>query len=241
MAQSKNLLPGRNPLREILKLHPERIITVYISGNKSPEILAQLDANNIQLKEVSRDELDRMSGGSRHQGFVAELKERALLSAKDFLSKDLDKSIVLLLDSIQDPHNFGAILRAAECFAVDAVIWSANRGADVTQVVAKTSVGASEIVPLVRVKNLARCVDDFKNAGYWAVGSMLSEQSQSVGEFEFPEKTLLMLGSEGNGLSPIIQKLADFQVKIPMFGQIDSLNVSQAAAVLLASYRNSGA
>ena len=142
-----------------------------------------------------------------------------------------------MLDSIMDPHNFGAILRAAECFGVDAVLWSKNRGCDITPVVAKVSVGASELLPLVPVSNLAQALERLKDAGVWSIAADVSPEAQPIDQFEFPTKSLILLGSEGEGLQPLLLREAEFKITIPLHGKIDSLNVSQAAAVMLAAAR----
>ena len=142
----------------------------------------------------------------------------------------------MLLDSIFDPQNVGAILRSCECFGVDAVIISKIRGCSITPTVTKTSVGATELVPIAEVSNLTTTIEKFQKAGYWAVTAEISDKAIPLNTFEYPEKTVLILGSEGKGVQKIISKKADFHVFIPMLGRIDSLNVSQAAAVFMHSY-----
>ena len=144
-----------------------------------------------------------------------------------------DRLLVLMLDQICDPQNFGALLRSAECFGVNGVVWSKNRGTDLTPVAAKASCGASELLPLIRIANLAEALTQFQKEGFEAVASTLSPGAERVDQIQFAPKTLLVLGSEGEGIQPLIQKRCDRSIYIPMAGKIESLNVAQAAAVLL--------
>jgi 23S rRNA (guanosine2251-2'-O)-methyltransferase len=140
---------------------------------------------------------------------------------------------ILALDGIVDPHNFGAVLRAAECFGVDAVVWSKNRSAPLGPVVSKVSVGASELLPLCPVSNLHRVLELLKKHGVWLVGALLKPDAIGLDSFEFPDKSAVIMGSEGEGIQQLIERSLDFHVMIRMDGAISSLNVSQATAVIL--------
>jgi 23S rRNA (guanosine2251-2'-O)-methyltransferase len=238
MTQRNYYIMGKNSIRELLRTSPERIIEVYTcqSSEKDP-LLGELSKKRIPLREVNKNKLTDMVNSDSHQSFVAAVKEKAPVDLKQFLKQTLSHSLVVMLDSIYDPQNMGAILRAAECFGADLVVYSKNRGTDVTPVVTKTSSGATELVPICKVSNLAETVKLFQEAGYWAVAAEGGAKSSGIYSFDFPEKTLLILGSEGEGVQQILSKNADFHVSIPMLGQIDSLNVSQAAAVFLSHYR----
>ena len=222
---------GRNCLREVCKHFPERIIRIYTY--KKEEAFIQ----GMPVSFVSKQKLHDLVDSESHQGFVAEVEERSNTNLKDFLKEDRERSVVLVLDSIFDPQNLGALLRAAECFGVDGVIWSKNRGVDVTPVVSKSSVGASELVNIMKVSNLVESIKKLKDAGYWVVTAEVDPEALSLYSFDFPEKTVLVIGSEGKGIQPLISKHSDFKVYIPMSGKIDSLNVSQATAVFLANIR----
>lgn len=231
---------GRNCIAEMLRISPERIVEVYTSQKSTDDALyAELLKHHIRVKEVSKRELSRMVESDSHQSYVAAVKEREQQSLKQFLanSREREASIVLMLDSIFDPQNLGAIIRAGECFGVDLIVFSKNRGADITPVTTKTSAGATELVPIVKVSNLADTMNSFQKEGFWSVAAEAGERAQSLYDFQFPSKTLLILGSEGRGIQPLLSKKSDFHVRIPMLGNIDSLNVSQAAAVFLNSYR----
>ncbi len=224
---------GVHAISEVLKSNPSRLIHVFAQKDRKSEITALCKEKKVPITFCSFDALSKMVGTESHQSFVAQVPPREYLSLKEFLAEDKETSIVLMLDQIFDPQNFGALLRSAECFGVDAVVFSKNRGAEVTPSVTKASCGASEILPLVRVSNLAEAVSQFQESGFEAVASVLSEGAKSLLGFEFQEKTLLIVGSEGEGIQPLIQKRCDEMVYIPMEGQIQSLNVAQATSILL--------
>jgi 23S rRNA (guanosine2251-2'-O)-methyltransferase len=232
-------LPGRNPLREVLRTAPQRIKEVYCGlkqvHGEAAEIIEALKNHKIVIKNTEKEKLDVLADGANHQGFVAMLLPTTVLKLKDYLKiyETAPTDLILILDSIFDPHNFGACLRAAECFGVSAVMWSPNRGCDLTPTARKSAVGASELVNLIKESNLANAVRNLKDAGYWIVAADAGEEAKDLTAFEFPAKTALILGSEGQGIHELLRKLADFRVQIPMFGKIDSLNVSQAAAVFM--------
>ncbi|NLF24193.1 MAG: 23S rRNA (guanosine(2251)-2'-O)-methyltransferase RlmB [Deltaproteobacteria bacterium] len=245
----KPLLIGRRALREVLRHAPGRIERVCVAEGKGDrsgsfqEIMDEVKRLGIDYVRLSAEELDAMAGGASHQGFVAELGERPGLDLKGFLEKRgrSDRSVVVMLDSVFDPQNLGAILRAAECFGADAVLWSWNRGCGwVSPAAVKASAGASELVTWVRISNLVESLKKLKSAGYWAVAADATYGAQDLRDFTFPEKTVLVVGSEGAGLSPLLLKECDFKVKIPMFGKIESLNVSQATAIFLFAYGQTG-
>ena len=229
---------GIHAICEVLLHAPHRLLRVFAERSKSEgrksELLELCAKKNIPVTITSFDALTKMAGSDSHQSFVAEAKDREFVQLKDFLQQE--HSLVLMLDQIFDPQNFGALLRSAECFGADAAIFSKNRGSDLTPVVAKASCGASELLPLIRVANLAEAVSQFQEAGFEAVASLLNPQAKSLAQFRFPQKTLLIVGSEGEGIQPLIQKRADHAVYIPMRGKIQSLNVAQATAALLYAY-----
>lgn len=236
---SKEYVIGINSLQELIKHAPKRILHLYTTqekGRKS-EIIDFCKQKNIPVQFLSFDGLTKLVSSDSHQGVIAEVQARSYLSTREFLHKEREKSIVLMLDQIFDPQNFGALLRCAECFGVDAVVFSKNRGSEITPVTTKSSCGASEILPLIRVSNLAETVTDFQKEGYEAVVSILDQKSQRLDQFQFSDKTLLIMGSEGEGVQPLICKRADKSVYIPMYGEIQSLNVAQACAVLLYAAR----
>lgn len=239
MKQFRRIM-GRNCIREVLRSDPGRLVEVLTSQkDRNDQLLQELKKHKIPVKSVPKQELVRLVDSESHQGFVAAVKEKSQPTLQGFLEGAGERSLVVMLDSIYDPQNLGAIMRAGECFGIDLVVFSRNRGTDITPVATKISAGATELVPVCKVSNLAETMKAFQSEGFWVVAAECSDKSESLNTFKFPEKTLLILGSEGKGIQPLLSKKSDFHVSIPMLGKIDSLNVSQAAAVFLSSYQRS--
>ncbi|MBX9744285.1 MAG: 23S rRNA (guanosine(2251)-2'-O)-methyltransferase RlmB [Chlamydiales bacterium] len=232
------LVMGVRAIQELLDHAPERIIRIYTvkaSVEKKSNLTATCLAHKIPVTFHSPTELTHMVGSDSHQSLVAHIRGRKFWEAREFLMNIQEKksSFVLMVDQIFDPQNFGALIRAAECLGADGIIWSKNRGSDLTATAAKASSGASELLPLLRVSNLAETVELFKKEGFEIVSSLLDPQAKRVTDFSFPSRTLLIVGSEGEGIQPLLRKKSDHFVYIPMKGRIESLNVSQAASILL--------
>ncbi|NGX56998.1 MAG: 23S rRNA (guanosine-2'-O-)-methyltransferase RlmB [Candidatus Anoxychlamydiales bacterium] len=234
----KNVIMGRNTIKEVLKYKINIFIEVYTSAHENDFLVKELKKNNILIKFVSKKTLFSQVKSESHQGFVAKIKSRRFIEFKRLIEKleDKDRSLVIMLDSIYDPQNLGAILRVCECFSVDSLMFSKNRGTDITPVVTKIANGASELLDICIVSNLASTIDQFKKEGYEVVSSILDEKAKKLNEFKFANKTLLILGSEGIGIQPLIVKKSDDLLYIPMSGRLQSLNVSQAASILIAAF-----
>lgn len=225
---------GVHCVEELLRYAPEKIIRVYTVSGKKSELLKTCEQKKIPISFVSGDALTKMAGSDSHQFLVAQIKPRTYLDVASFIEQSDEVSFVLMLDQIFDPQNFGALIRSAECFGASAVAWSKNRGADLTPVAAKTSCGASELMPLIRVSNLATAVDQFQEGGFEVVATLLDPSSESAYEFTYSPRTVLIVGSEGEGIQPLLRKKADRSIYLPMAGKIASLNVAQATTALLA-------
>lgn len=232
---NKNVFMGRHCLLELLKFAPRKIRKVYLA-KEDRDLEEDLRRANVPIKRARKEQLTSMVSSDSHQGIVGEIEQNHSLPLKEFLEKSPDQSVVIMLDSIFDPQNLGAIFRLAECFGVDAVVFSKNRGASITPTVRKVSSGASELITTIQVSNLAESIKRFQDAGYQAIVSDVSEKATSLLSFQFPEKSLIIMGSEGKGVQPLITKRADHLVTIPMKGQISSLNVSTATSVFLTAY-----
>ncbi|MCH9616908.1 MAG: putative TrmH family tRNA/rRNA methyltransferase [Chlamydiia bacterium] len=235
----KHYVIGKNSVQELVKHAPERVIAIITSHTDDDPVIKKLLELKKPLHMKNLKKLDELTNSTSHQGYVLEVKKRESLHVEELLerSKDKKRCLVVMLDSIFDPHNVGAILRACECFGVDGVIYSKNKGCKITPTVTKISMGASEIVPITEVSNLATTIEKFQKEGFWAASAEISSKATSIYDFDYPEKTLLILGSEGKGVQNILSKKSDFHVYIPMSGQIDSLNVSQAAAVFIMNFK----
>jgi len=234
---------GIHALHSLLLHAPDRILHVFTKPTETQKrkgaLLDLCKEKGIPVSFVSLETLDHMAGSDSHQSFVAHVQGRHFYDVDSFLERieEESKAIVLMLDQIFDPQNFGSILRTAECLGAAGVVWSKNRGSDLTPVVAKASSGASEWLPLIRISNLAEAVTQFQDDGFKALATTLAPHSQDGFKFSFHQKTLLILGSEGEGIQPLIQKRADSLISLPMQGKIESLNVAQAAAVFLTLYQ----
>ena len=182
------------------------------------------------------DSLDRRTQGERHQGVLGEGEAITLGSMADLAARVREKgsaALVLALDGITDPHNFGAILRSAAGAGVDGVVFPERRSAQVNETVMRASAGTAGRIPLVRVVNLTRALEDLKEAGAWIYGLAAGEASRDYLEEHFDRATVLVLGSEGEGLHQKLQEHCDGLLAIPMPGGIESLNVASAAAIML--------
>lgn len=231
---------GLRPLLELLIYHPERVEHVLLSKidvfkGRKQEVMRLLEKNRVAYEFVSKEKLFQVVKSESHQGFVARIKERPYRDLASFLQVERENSLVLALDNICDPQNFGALARVAECFGADAILYSKNRGCDITPVAAKSAAGAFELLDIVRVSNLADALSKLKKADYEVVAADM--EGVDITSFSFPKKTVIVMGSEGEGLQSLILKMADHKVKIPMYGKIGSLNVAQAASVFLFGFR----
>ena len=187
----------------------------------------------VPVRFLQRTELDRMAGNAAHQGVVAVTSAKQYSDLDDVLgAKRGQHSLVVVLDGVEDPHNLGAILRTADAAGADGIVIPERRAASVTGTVTKASAGASEHLPIAKVTNIARTVEELKERNIWTVG--LDERgSQTYDALDYNMDCALVLGAEGKGLHDLVKRKCDFLVSIPMLGKVSSLNVSVAAAVVL--------
>lgn len=244
-----NLVIGRNAVAEVFRLQPERIKKVLVAeeidkaSERGRKLYQELQRAGIKIEKTDTRGLDALTGSESHQSFAAYLTIRELPSFRELLEalEEREKSLVVVLDGVTDPHNLGAVMRACECFGVDALLWPERGAAKKGPVVSKASAGASELVLGLEVGNLVNTLNQLKEAGYWIVAADVSGETKNLTEFETPGKIVLVLGSEGKGIRPLVLSQCDFSIKIPQKGRIDSLNVSQAAAVFLYHFSTAAA
>jgi 23S rRNA (guanosine2251-2'-O)-methyltransferase len=187
----------------------------------------------IQVKFLERTELDRMAGTAAHQGVVAVTSAKQYSELEDVVgAKRGEYSLVVVLDGVEDPHNLGAILRTADAAGADGIVIPDRRAASVTGTVTKVSAGASEHLPIAKVTNIARSIEELKDRNIWTVG-LAEEGKQTYDSLDYNMDCALVLGAEGKGLHDLVKRKCDFLVSIPMLGKVPSLNVSVAAAVVL--------
>lgn len=219
--------------------HGERIRSVWINQDRTDRRLTQLvqllESHQIAWEPTSKTRLDELARGGNHQGIVLEitvpreLDEHDLLSAVELLSSP---ALILVLDQVQDPHNLGACLRTADATGVTGVVIPKDQSAGLTPVVAKVACGAADTVPLYRVTNLSRCLDQLKKSGVWVVGAA-GDTGHSLFGADLTLPVAVVLGAEGKGMRRLTREKCDFTVAIPMLGKVESLNVSVAAGVVL--------
>jgi 23S rRNA (guanosine2251-2'-O)-methyltransferase len=222
-------------LRSLDKPSGARIL-VSGSGPRIKEILALAARLDVEVLKAGKDELARLAPENR--GIVLELAEEAGREEPDldtFVLDPPEKSLVILLDHIEDPQNFGAVLRSADVFAADLIIAPRRRSAPLSDAAVKASAGAAAYAPLVLVPNLAEALRKLKKAGYWLYAADMG--GSSLPESELSARSGIVLGNEGAGVSRLLRDECDFTLSIPMAGHVDSLNVSAAAAVLMYEFR----
>ena len=220
---------GKNVVIQRIK-NNDNIETLYLEKGKHQDIVKLATKSNISIKFVNKSKLDSLSKGN-HQGLVAKVVEYQFSQLEDIIIKK-DYPLIVLLDGIEDPHNFGAIIRTCEAVGVDGIIILKRRAVSVTPTVVKTSVGAIDNVKIVEVTNLSRTIQTLKDQGYWIVGTDLKD-SQDYQSINYKMATVLVVGSEGKGMSRLVREACDFVANIPMVGKVNSLNVSVATAVML--------
>lgn len=248
-----NLITGFHAVEEKLKYLSENTseksenyeILVFKPGPRVKKIIAFAETLHINIKTSSEQELNKLVEtlpelSRDHRGLVLIIKNQEQtksLSLKDHLSlfSRKEKALVLVLDSITDPHNVGAIIRSADQFGVDLIILPESRSATDVSVLSRTSAGASAWVPIVVTPNLVRATQQLKEAGFWVYGA--DAKGNIVSSITFADKTCLVMGSEGRGIAHLLKETCDTIVSIPTSGRLDSLNVSVAAGILLHEIR----
>lgn len=225
----KNVLLGRTlPSRVLLnKEHPDQ------------EIILSCKKLNVPYELVSIKELDRLTKGENHQGCMAFLRPFVYSSLNDLIKNDDSNHIIVVLDGIQDPVNFGSIIRTSVAFNVDGIIIGKKNQVEVTPTVRKIATGGEEFLPICQVDNLVNSIKTLKKEGYWIVASA-GEGNDLYNEIDYSGKFVLIVGSEGFGVSNLLRKVSDYVASIPLPGQVKALNASIAAAIFLSeinSYR----
>lgn len=207
-------------------------------GDKRLEKLAALcRTTGVPLRTMPRDQLTRLANTAAHQGVVAVTAEKQYGDLDDVLNnKRGPYSFVIVLDGVEDPHNLGAIVRTAEGAGADGIVIPERRAAGITATVVKTSAGASEYLPIARVTNIARAIEELKSKNIWTVG--LDERAEKLyHQLDYKMDCALVLGAEGRGLHQHVRDKCDYLISIPMLGKVGSLNVSVAAGIVMYEVR----
>ena len=231
-------LYGIHPVLEALKKRPKAFKNITLSrkeGKTLDPLLALASKAKINVCHDVSEKIEKLANSDSHQGVVAEVEPYPFVDLQT-LSKNARKEdkklFFLVLDSIQDPHNFGALIRSALCSGVQAVIFPKDRSVQLTGTVAKSSAGAIEHMQFCRVVNIASALDALKKEGLWIAGAF-ADSKETMYSVDFDMDLALVLGNEEKGVRPLIRKKCDFSVSIPMKGEFDSLNASVAGAVIM--------
>ena len=238
-----DLVWGVHPVLEMLQSQPERVVELFVQKEKHgrvwQEIIDTARSRSIKLTFVQRLQISGGSEPINHQGVIARtapvplLELEALLTFFKASAEKGENPRLMACDSIQDPHNLGAIIRSAHAAGVDHLIVTRDRSAPLAGTAAKAAAGALSRVRICQVTNLTETLKKIKAAGGWVFGAVKDEQAQSIYRTDFNVPACLVVGNEGSGLRPLVQNHCDVLVSIPMVGEIDSLNSSVAAAVIL--------
>ncbi|MCC6995401.1 MAG: 23S rRNA (guanosine(2251)-2'-O)-methyltransferase RlmB [Deltaproteobacteria bacterium] len=242
---------GVNPVRELIKKRADDVVVVYLlEGETGPALhalRAELATRKVPVEQRSRAELDLIAGdGSRHQGVIAVAGEYPYSTTADMLKRAADAgepALILALDGVQDPHNLGALVRSAHVLGAHGVIVPKDRAAQVTPAVVKTSAGATEHMAIAQVVNLTRALEELKQEGLWIAGACFDDgqgqgkarasRIQQPWEVDLTGPVALVIGAEGKGIRPLVERTCDLRIEIPMVAGVSSLNAAAAGAVLL--------
>lgn len=218
---------GKNVANEVIK-NIEKIKKAYISKNfDERNITTTLNRYNINIKYMEKRDMDKLVDGN-HQGIILEIEDYKYCDIDELIEED---SLIVMLDHLEDPHNFGAIIRTCEAAGVSGIIIPKDRSISVNSTVMKVSAGALEMVKIAQVTNLSQTIEYLKKQGYWIVGTDM--HGTNYKDIDYKGKTVIIIGNEGKGMSNIVSKNCDFIATIPMKGNINSLNASVAAGIVI--------
>ena len=221
---------GKNVLKESLS-HNKKIRKIYINKHtKEDSLIKEIKEKNIKIHFVEPKILDNMVDGN-HQGFVLEIDEIETYSLDTLWDNNNDKSLVVILDHLEDPHNFGAIIRTSVALGVDAIIIPNDRSVGINATVVKTSAGAINHIHIIRTPNIATAIKKLKEHGYWIVGTDMEGENYTT--LDYNTNIALIIGNEGSGMTNIVKKSCDYIATIPMSGKINSLNASVSCGIIL--------
>ena len=232
-----NIIVGRNAVRELLRSERDIDKLLVLKGQRTGsigEIIALAKKKGIVVTEASKEKLDQLAEGLPHQGICAYASAHSYASVEDILNRAREKGekpFIVIADEINDPHNLGAIIRTAEGAGAHGVIIPKRRSVGLTGVVAKSSAGAIEHMLVAKVTNIARTIDDLKEEGVWVFAADMG--GDAYYDTDLNCAAAIVMGSEGQGISRLVKEKCDAVISIPMYGKVNSFNVSTACAVLL--------
>lgn len=225
---------GKNVVKQLLNDHKKIYEILMAEGSKDAALEAEIKGAKIPLKVMGKKKMDSLLQAQNHQGIAALIDDYKTYELEELLEAiPRDKTpLLVMLDGLEDPHNLGAILRTCDCVGVDGVIIGKHRNVKLTPTVAKVSTGAIDTVKVSMVTNLAQSIKYLKKQGYWIVGADL-DKSRDYREGQYDVPLVLVVGSEGFGISSLVKKNCDYCVRLPMCGSVTSLNASVATGILL--------
>lgn len=227
---------GKNVVYEKLKsddLIKEAFVFKKFSDQ---EIIDLLKMKKIDIKWVDKYQLDKMVNGL-HQGIILNVLDFETVSLDNILNNDSKYPLIVMLDHLEDPHNFGAIIRSCEALGVDGIIIPNDRSVDINGTVIKTSAGAIQYMKIAKVSNLVNTIKVLKDKGYWIIGTDMNGTSYNDMKYDMP--ICLVIGNEGKGMSRLVKESCDYVVSIDMVGKTNSLNASVATGIMMAKIQNS--
>jgi 23S rRNA (guanosine2251-2'-O)-methyltransferase len=228
---------GKHPVMEVLRAGRRKVEAIFHvpeSAGRLHEVLELAKTKNIPIKSASGHQLDKRTQGGVHQGLLAVVDPIQLTELDFFI--DLVKSktqtpVIVVMDSIEDPHNFGAVLRSAETLGVAGIIFPKDRSCDINSTVVKSSAGATEYLDFCRVTNISETLKVLRTEGFYSVAAEANGE-QRLPDFQPQFPLAIVIGSEGKGVRPLVRRNCDSSVSIPIGGNVESLNVSAAAAII---------
>jgi 23S rRNA (guanosine2251-2'-O)-methyltransferase len=232
------IIYGRKPVLEAINAG-EDIEVIYVAYGQRGEAISRIftaaKKNNLKITQLSSKKFKQLAGNLNAQGVIAIKSVYKFLDYRELIDNSMksQEPLILILDTLQDTHNLGAVLRTAECAGVDGVILTSNNSAPVNETVAKISAGALSHLKISRVANLMQPIKYLKEKGFWIVGAHLTEKSVNYDTIDYSGPIALIMGNEEKGIRRLVAEECDFIVKIPIKGKIDSLNVSVATGVIL--------
>lgn len=239
-ADGLEVVAGRNPVTEVLsgERDVERVFIADGSEGSVSKIVALAKEKGVIVDFVPKEKIDAMAPGVKHQGVAAKVSEYKYAELDDIFAKaeaSGEDPFIIILDEIEDPHNLGAIIRTAECAGAHGIIIPKRRAASLTQTVALSAAGAIENMPVAQVTNLARTIEELQERGIWVGAADMDGETYYEANLTGP--IAIVIGNEGRGVGRLVKEKCDFVLSIPMYGKINSLNASNAAAVLLYGIR----
>jgi 23S rRNA (guanosine2251-2'-O)-methyltransferase len=236
MSREPRVVLGFHAVLARLRSDPKSVVEIFLDETRNDargkDLIAAAERAGVRLMRVPTKRLDGFYGGGRHQGVVARVEIRDSFHDIDSVLEKVEKPLLLVLDGVTDPHNLGACLRVANAAGAHAVIAPKDRAAGITPAVSKVASGAAEATPYLMVTNLARCIADLKERNIWIIGAD-ERAEKTLHEADLPDSIAWVLGAEGEGMRRLTRESCDLLVRIPMQGEVESLNVSVSAGICL--------